>query len=119
MKDILQDDEGVILVGGDLVLDGGVDGVAQQAEIRLNTNKGEWWLDESQGLPWVVEAGGIMGSKLPADIVAKMVQCEGMKTDDVSDIKITSAVRVGPETEINFDLYAGTESRGVTVGTRK
>lgn len=119
MKDVLQDDDGVILKNGDLVLDGGVDGVAQQCEIRLNTNKGEWWLDEGQGLPWIVENGGIMGSKLPADIVAKMVQCEGMNTDGVSDIKITSAVSVGSETEINFDLYAGTESREVTVGTRK
>jgi hypothetical protein len=119
MKDILQDDDGVIFKDGDLVLDGGVDGVAQQCEIRLNTNKNEWWLDEGQGLPWVSEAGGIMGSKLPADIVAKMVQCEGMKTDAVSDIKITSAVAVGPETEINFDVYVGTESKGVTVGTRK
>lgn len=119
MKDILQDDDGVILMGGDLVLDGDIDGVAQQCEIRLNTNKGEWWLDEGQGLPWVSDDGGIMGSKLPADIVAKMVQCEGVRTDDVSDIKITSAVEVGPELEISFDVYVGTESKGVKVGTGK
>ena len=43
MLDMMQDDNGVILNGGDLVLDGGIDGIAQQCEIRVGMNKGEWW----------------------------------------------------------------------------
>lgn len=114
MFDVMQDDNGIIMKDGDLVLDGGVDGIAQQCEIRLNTNQGEWWLDESQGLPWIP---GIMGSKLPVDVVAKMVQCEGLNTEGVRDISITSAVNVGGKTQIKFDVYADNESREVTVGT--
>ena len=41
MLDIMQDESGVILRNGDLVLDGGIDGIAQQAEIRVGTNRGE------------------------------------------------------------------------------
>lgn len=116
MLDVMQDEDGIIMKNGDLVLDGGIDGVAQQCEIRINTNKGEWWLDESQGLPWVP---GIMGSKLPVDIVSKMVQCEGLNTAGVSNITITSAVDVGGKQQVNFDVYVGTESKGVSVGTGK
>lgn len=116
MMDVMQDDNGVILAGGDLVLDGGVDGVAQQCEIRLNTNAGEWWLDEGQGLPWIP---GIMGSKLPADIVAQMVQCEGVKTADVSNIQITSAIRVAGELDIRFKVFVGSDSKGVRIGAGK
>lgn len=115
MLDVLQDDDGVILVDGDLVLSGGVDSIAQQCEIRLNTNTGEWWLDTSQGLPWVP---GIMGSKLPADIVAQMVQCEGVKTDGVDAIKVISAVRVAGELDIRFRVFAGGDSKEVKIGTR-
>lgn len=57
MLDIMQDESGVILRNGDLVLDGGIDGIAQQAEIRVGTNRGEWWLDETQGLPWLRHYG--------------------------------------------------------------
>ncbi|TNV22491.1 hypothetical protein FH968_00040 [Buttiauxella sp. B2] len=112
MMDVLQDKDGVIMKDGDLVLDGGVDGVAQQCEIRIGTNKGEWWLDESLGIPWFF---GVLGQKLPATIVAKMIADEGMKTDDVRDVVITRAANVSGKMVVMFDVHTGQESKGVTV----
>lgn len=77
MLDIMQDEDGVILRNGDFVLDGGIDGIAQQAEIRVGTNRGEWWLDETQGLPWIP---GIMASRLPVSIVSNMINAEARRT---------------------------------------
>lgn len=111
MMDVMQDASGVIIRNGDLVLDGGVDGVAQQCEIRINMNKGEWWLDESMGIPWFF---GVMGQKLPADIVGKMIADEGVKTDGVKDVKITRAVNVSGKLAVAFDVYVGQESKGLT-----
>lgn len=110
MLDVMQDDDGVIIRDGDLVLDGGIDGIAQQCEIRIGTQQGEWWLDESQGLPWI---DGILGRKLPAQIVANMLAAEGMRTEGVTDIKIISAAFVGGNMSIRFAVYKGQEFQEV------
>lgn len=112
MLDILQDKDGVILKAGDLVLDGGIDGIAQQCEIRIGTNKGEWWLDETLGIPWFF---GVMGQKLPAEIVGKMIADEGMKTEGVTDVRITRAANVSGKMAVTFDVYVGQESKEVAI----
>ncbi|KKY64134.1 hypothetical protein [Klebsiella aerogenes] len=112
MLDLMQDNNGVIITGGDLIIDGGVDGIAQQCEIRVGMNKGEWWLDESIGIPWFY---GVMGQKLPADIVGKMVAEEGVKTEGVTDVRITRAANVGGKVAILFDVYVGQESKGIAI----
>ncbi|EPK3281740.1 TPA: hypothetical protein R4193_002824 [Serratia marcescens] len=112
MLDILQDGNGAIFKDGDLVLDGGITGIAQQCEIRVGMNRGEWWLDESMGLPWVF---GIMGEKLEPEIVGKMISSEGVKTEGVTDIKINRIVFTGGKLSIPFDVYVGQQSQGVTI----
>lgn len=112
MMDVMQGQGGVLIVDGDLVLDGGVDGVAQQCEIRIGMNKGEWWLDESMGIPWFY---GVMGQKIPASIVAQMVTDEGMKTEGVTDLRINRAENVGGKVAIAFDVYVGQEKKGVMI----
>lgn len=117
MMDIMQDSNGVILVNGDFVLDGGVDGIAQQAEIRVATNRGEWWLDETQGLPWlpgVTVNSGILASKLPSNIVANMINAEAIRTPDVLDAKTTSINAVRGNYSIRFDVFTNTGSTEVT-----
>lgn len=117
MNDIMQDENGVILVNGDFVLDGGVDGVAQQAEIRVATNRGEWWLDVTQGLPWLpgeTVNSGILASKLPAQIVANMINAEARRTPDVMDAKTTTINAVRGDYSIAFDVFTGDGSTGVT-----
>lgn len=113
MLDIMQDENGVILRNGDFVLDGGIDGVAQQAEIRVGTNRGEWWLDETQGLPWVP---GILASRLPASIVSNMINAEAKRTPEVSDAKTTAISDVKGNYKIRFAVYIGSESTEVTSG---
>ncbi|HEY2452858.1 MAG TPA: hypothetical protein VGI71_09595 [Scandinavium sp.] len=109
--DVMQDASGVIIKNGDLVLDGGIDGIAQQCEIRVGMNKGEWWLDESMGIPWFF---GVMGQKLPATIVGQMIAEEGIKTDGVTDVRITRAENVSGKLAIAFAVYVGTKSKGMT-----
>ncbi|KAF1367505.1 hypothetical protein [Yokenella regensburgei] len=113
MLDIMQDDKGVILRNGDFVLDGGIDGVAQQAEIRVGTNRGEWWLDETQGLPWVP---GIMASRLPASIVSNMINAEARRTAEVSDARTTAISDVKGNYTIRVAIYVGSDSTEVTSG---
>ena len=113
MLDIIQDENGVILRNGDFVLDGGIDGVAQQAEIRVGTNRCEWWLDETQGLPWVP---GIMASRLPASIVSNMINAEAKRTPEVSDAKTTAINDAKGNYTIRFAVYIGSESTEVTSG---
>lgn len=113
MLDIMQNDDGVILVNGDFVLDGGIDGIAQQAEIRVATNRGEWWLDTSQGLPWLP---GIMGSKLPPSIVSNMINAEAKRTAGVSDARATTINDVKGDYTIRFAVYIGNESKEVASG---
>ncbi|BBR58919.1 hypothetical protein [Klebsiella sp. WP4-W18-ESBL-05] len=113
MLDIMQDDDGVILRNGDFVLDGGIDGVAQQAEIRVSTNKGEWWLDETQGLPWTP---GILASKLPASIVSNMINAEARRTPAVTDAKTTAVSDAKGNYFIRFAVYMGPVSTEVTSG---
>lgn len=110
MIDIMQDKNGVILVNGDFVLDGGVDGIAQQAEIRVATNRREWWLDETQGLPWLP---GIMASKLPSGIVANMINAEAIRTPDVLDAKTTRINDIRGDYTIAFDVFTDGGSTGV------
>ncbi|MGK0743591.1 hypothetical protein ACSFCX_03815 [Yokenella regensburgei] len=112
MLDVMQDKGGVILKNGDLILDGGIDGVAQQCEIRVGMNKGEWWLDESMGIPWFF---GVMGQKLPASIVGKMIADEGVKTEEVTDLRITRGENVAGRMAILFDVYVGEESKRVAI----
>ncbi|HGE8287208.1 TPA: hypothetical protein ACGD4M_002717 [Serratia marcescens] len=112
MLDILQNESGVIFKNGDLVLDGGVTGIAQQCEIRVGMNRGEWWLDESMGLPWVF---GIMGEKLEPEIVGKMISSEGVRTEGVTDIKINRIAFTGGKLSVPFDVYVGQESQEVTI----
>ncbi|BDN97321.1 hypothetical protein KAM621c_24260 [Citrobacter braakii] len=113
MLDIMQDDDGVILRNGDFVLDGGLDGIAQQAEIRVATNRNEWWLDVSQGLPWT---SGILASKLPSSIVSNMINAEARRTPGVTDAKTTSISDVKGNFVIRFAVYVGSESAEVTSG---
>lgn len=113
MLDIMQDENGVILRNGDFVLDGGIDGVAQQAEIRVSTNRGEWWLDESQGLPW---STGILASKLPSSIVSNMINAEAKRTPAVTDAKATSVSDAKGNYVIRFAVYIGSDSTEVTSG---
>lgn len=113
MLDIMQDDDGVLLRNGDFVLDGGLDGIAQQAEIRVSTNRGEWWLDETQGLPWL---SGILASKLPASIVSNMINAEARRTVGVTDAKTTNINDVKGDYAIRFAIYVGAESTEVTSG---
>lgn len=112
MLDVIQDDNGVIFSGGDLILDGGIDGIAQQCEIRIGMNKGEWWLDESMGIPWFF---GVMGTKLPASIVGKMIADEGIKTEGVTDLRITRAENIAGKAVIAFDVHVENESKGITI----
>lgn len=113
MLDIMQDDGGVILRNGDFVLDGGINGISQQAEIRVSTNRGEWWLDETQGLPWTP---GIMASRLPASIVANMINAEARRTSGVTDAKTTQISDKKGNYTIRFAVYVGNSSKGVTSG---
>lgn len=113
MLDIMQDDDGVILRNGDFVLNGGLDGIAQQAEIRVSTNRGEWWLDETQGLPWIP---GIMASRLPASIVSNMINAEARRTIGVTDAKTTTINDTKGNYTIRFAVYMGSESTEVTSG---
>lgn len=113
MLDIMQDDDGIILRDGDFVLDGGIDGIAQQAEIRVATNRGEWWLDETQGLPW---QPGIMASKLPISIVSNMINAEAKRTVGVTDARTTTINDVKGNYTIRFAVYIGPESKEVTSG---
>lgn len=108
MFDVMQDDDGVIMRDGDLVLDGDIDGIAQQCEIRIGMNRAEWWLDESIGLPWFF---GIMGTKLPASTVAKMVVAEGSKTAGVSGIVTTSTVFVGGKLSVFYNVKVGADTK--------
>ena len=113
MLDLMQDDDGVILRNGDFVLDGGIDGIAQQAEIRVSTNRPEWWLDDAQGLPWTT---GILGTKLPASIVSNMINAEAKRTPGVTDAKTTSISDVKGNYAIRFAVYVGSENTEVTSG---
>lgn len=113
MLDIMQGADGVILRNGDFVLDGGINGIAQQAEIRVGTNRGEWWLDETQGLPWVP---GIMASRIPASIVANMINAEARRTPEVSDARTTTISDVKGNYTIRFAVYVGSDSTEVTSG---
>lgn len=112
MMDVMQDSNGVAIKNGDLVLDGAVDGIAQQCEIRIGMNKGEWWLDETMGIPWFF---GVMGQKLPATIVGQMIADEGVKTEGVTDVRITRAENVGGKLAVAFDVYVGSDSKGLTI----
>ncbi|NUL35071.1 hypothetical protein [Kosakonia sacchari] len=113
MLDMMQDENGVILKDGDFVLDGGIDGVSQQAEIRVATNQGEWWLDVTQGLPWYP---GIMGSRLDSAIVANMINAEAKRTPEVTDAKTTSVSAVKGKYNIQFAVYIGSNSTVVDSG---
>ncbi|EIL8222959.1 hypothetical protein LMD74_000537 [Salmonella enterica] len=113
MLDIMQDEDGVILRNGDFVLDGGIDGIAQQAEIRVGTNRGEWWLDETQGLPWI---SGIMASRLPVSIVSNMINSEARRTQGVSDARTTTINDEKGNYTIRFAIYVGSDSTEVTSG---
>ncbi|EFV1553510.1 hypothetical protein HRM29_003923 [Salmonella enterica] len=113
MLDIMQDEDGVILRNGDFVLDGGIDGIAQQAEIRVGTNRGEWWLDETQGLPWIP---GIMASRLPASIASNMINAEARRTQGVSDARTTTINDEKGNYTIRFAIYVGSDSTEVTSG---
>lgn len=113
MLDIMQDESGVILQNGDLVLDGGIDGIAQQAEIRVGTNRGEWWLDETQGLPWLP---GIMASRLPVSIVSNMINAEARRTSGVTDARTTTINDVKGDYTIRFAVYVGADRTEVTSG---
>ncbi|PVR05829.1 hypothetical protein C4680_08630 [Salmonella enterica subsp. enterica serovar Bareilly] len=113
MLDIMQDEDGVILRNGDFVLDGGIDGIAQQAEIRVGTNRGEWWLDETQGLPWI---SGIMASRLPVPIVSNMINAEARRTQGVSDARTTTINDEKGNYTIRFAIYVGSDSTEVTSG---
>ena len=42
----------LLVVGGDLALNDGVDAIAQALRIRLLTFKGEWFLDRRIGVPY-------------------------------------------------------------------
>ncbi|EEA0954278.1 hypothetical protein JGY68_002146 [Salmonella enterica] len=113
MMDIMQDDDGVILnSAGDLVLDGGIDGIAQQCEIRVSTNRQEWWLDVTQGLPWFY---GIFGQKLDAALVGRMIAAEGVNTEGVTKITVTRAVMVAGRVSVLFDVYVGQDKQEVSI----
>jgi hypothetical protein len=56
----LATDHDLDLAAGDLILVTGVDAIAQDLDIRLNTFKGEWFLDTRIGVPYFQE---ILGEK--------------------------------------------------------
>lgn len=54
MRDLKLDSDGDLAIeSGDLALVGGIESVAQHAQIRLRFFLGEWFLDESRGVPYL------------------------------------------------------------------
>lgn len=54
MRDLKLDSDGDLAIeGGDLALVGGIESIAQHVQIRLRFFLGEWFLDESRGVPFM------------------------------------------------------------------
>jgi hypothetical protein len=58
MNDLELENADLRIVNGDLVLVEGAEQVAQALEIRLNSLKGEWFLDRTYGVPYFDEVLG-------------------------------------------------------------
>lgn len=76
---------------GDLEVDGtefvlvrGVAAAAQEAEVALRWERGEWFLDASRGVPWF---GQILGKGTPLSTVRELLIAELLRSPEVSHVR--------------------------------
>lgn len=93
------------IAGGDLVLVRGADAVAQRIRIRLRLFLGEWFLDESAGLPYFER---ILGAKLGRQGLVSIVREELRRVRGVASIDSLTAEIDGRRARIAFRVTADT-----------
>lgn len=68
---------------GELAIVEGAEACGQHARQRLMTFQGEWFLDNTAGVPWLSE---IMGKQYNPELAEAVVKNEILDTDGVTDI---------------------------------
>lgn len=101
--------------GRDFVLVRGLAAVAQEVEVALRWERGEWFLDISQGVPWFAE---ILGKGTPISTIRELLIAEILTVPDVSHVrKLDLEVdRVERELSGTAEIVAFGEVATVSIG---
>jgi hypothetical protein len=97
----------LVLLAGSAALVSGLDAIAQAIRCRLLTFRGEWFLDESLGLPYFDE---VLGLKPPRVTVARaLVRDEILKVPGVTSVLEIEVAMDGGARELGIAYRIATE----------
>lgn len=112
MKSFALDEAGdLCLKNGDIEMNDGAALLRQTARTLLGTNRGEWFLDEDEGLDF----GLVLGKAVPEGRLRDEVQKELLKLDENLVIHAFSTEREGRKLGIRFTAAADGKSVPVDV----
>lgn len=104
------EDGDLVFLGNDLVMIDDPDELAQEVEITLQTNRGEWFLDESRGLNFeAILRKKPNPDELRQEIAATLGQIERINRLESLSVEFDSKTR-----SVAINLHA-TGSAGVTI----
>lgn len=116
MMDIKLDSKShdIVLVNRDLSLLRDGDLVAQRIKQRLLTHLGEWFLDETIGLPWnqLIFQKGFPVNLIRSYIIRTIVLTVGIESLDTFELDVNSSTR---EMFVKFEATLTKEYAGVTI----
>lgn len=92
---------------GDLVISSGTDAVLQAIRQRLNFFKGEWFADESIGMPWF-QSILVKGADLTA--IRELFRKEILATPGVASVTTITIDYVGTTRTMTLDFVAVADS---------
>ena len=104
--DLERDDDGDLVLDSDLHWTHGIDAVAQGLQVRLQTWRGEWFLDLDRGIPYLQE---LLGHKFDEVRVRVAFRQEIAAAPGVEEILRLSAVFNRPTRELTVAWEVRTE----------
>lgn len=98
-------DGDLLVVDGDLVIVRGVEAIASDLRSRLQTFAGEYFLDTTIGIPWLVPSAqypAVLGGKPNLPRLTEMFRAAILETPGVLEVLQLSVVNVGRELRVAF-----------------
>ena len=102
--------EGIVLLSGERSL-------VAQVERRLFYFRGEYWLNQTGGIPWESLLGHEVSSgQLGAEIAAEIGEKGGVNSVDVDRVVLSESKRGGVEIDMEIQHVEGSSRVSVTTG---
>lgn len=109
-------DGDLVIENGDVVIVDGLEAIGQHVSIRLRSFKGEWFLDQSFGVPYLQE---VLGKGTPVTRLRAIFQGIILGTDGIASVDSMDLDYAGEARTLTVTFQATTDSGETLTGVEE